>query len=196
MPSLNRIGNYIDKQGVCTYYMFMLNQRQKIDIAWAAGLFEGEGNIYRKDKKRGRGSGSAFTMSLKMKDADVIKRFHRIVKCGTVKQRTQKQPYCEMWEWVLSRTNEILDLCQVLLPFMGKRRTKQIKKATKGKIYLKPRKKLKVAPLSCKYMKRGEVSNRGAHYHIRKGEKPCLVCAYNQRLYYRKWREAFFNANR
>ena len=167
-------------------------RKHKDTIDWAAGLFEGEGNIYRNDNRKRIGSGSIFVMSVKMKDEDVVKRFHFVVKVGRVKAKKIPQPYdYPFWEWTLTRTNEILDLCKKLLPFMGKRRINQIKKATKGKVYLKPRRKLNPTSSVCKYMKKGEISNRGAHYHIRKGEKPCLVCAHNQRLYYQQWRKSF-----
>ena len=170
----------------------MQNQRQEIDIAWAAGLFEGEGNIYRNDRTRAVGSGSIFIMSVKMKDEDIVKRFHSVVKVGRVKARKIKQPYnYPFWEWTLTKTNDILDLCQKLLLFMGKRRTKQIRTAIKGKVYIKEPRKLKPPPPDCGYMKKGEISNRGAHHHIRKGEKPCSVCAYNQYIYYQKWRKSF-----
>ena len=171
-------------------------RKHKDTIEWAAGIFEGEGNIYRNDNKKRIGSGSIFIMSVQMKDEDVVKRFHRIVNYGKIIKRKPYKNYAPMWEWRLTRTNNILDLCHKLLPFMGKRRTKQIRKAIKGKVYIKPRRKLKATPLHCEYMKKGEISNRGAHYHIRKGEKPCLICAYNQRLYYQQWRKAFYEANK
>ncbi len=174
----------------------VLMQRQEDKIEWAAGLFEGEGNIYRNDIRRAIGSGYAFNMSLKMKDEDIVKRFYPVVKVGKVKARKIKEPYnYPFWEWTLGRTNEILDLCKKLLPFMGKRRTKQIKVAIKGKKYLKKHRILKVVP-ECNYMKIGEISSRGARNHVRKGEKPCIRCAENQREYLRRWRKAFYKANK
>lgn len=159
-------------------------------IEWAAGLYEGEGNIYRDDKKR------QFRMTVKMKDEDIIKRFHSVVKVGRVKVRKMKEPYgYPFWEWILTKTNDILQIANQLLPFMGQRRTKQILKALKGKHILKERQILKIVP-ECGYMEKGETSTRGAKRHIRKGEKPCPTCAENQRLYLQRWRQAFFKANR
>lgn len=48
------------------------------DVAWAAGLFEGEGNISGYAKAR-RG----FRLALWMTDADVVKRFSDIVQVGS-----------------------------------------------------------------------------------------------------------------
>ena len=159
-------------------------------IEWAAGIFEGEGNIYRNDKKR------IFVMSVKMKDEDVIKRFHSVVKFGRVKSRKIKEPYnYPFWEWVLTRTNDILSLTKSFIPYMGERRTEQITRAILGKSLVKEKRFLKEVA-ECDYMTKGEISTRGAKKHISKGEKPCIRCAENQRLYLRKWRRAFFEANR
>ena len=46
------------------------------EIAWAAGLFEGEGSIYP--------SGSGVRLALKMTDEEPIRRFAKIVKRGSV----------------------------------------------------------------------------------------------------------------
>ncbi len=134
-------------------------------------------------------------MSLQMKDEDVVKRFHRQVGCGKVIKRKPYLHYEPMWEWRLTRTNGILRLCELFLPLAGKRRTKQISKAIKGKIYLKERRTLKVVVCDCGYMEKGEISSRGAHRHTRLGKKPCPVCAHNQFLYNRQWRKAFFEVN-
>ena len=135
-------------------------------------------------------------MSVKMKDEDIIKRFCSIVKIGRVKVRKMKEPYnYPFWEWVLTRTNDIIRLSNQLLPYMGERRTRQILKALKGKDPIKERQILKEVP-ECGYMKKGEISSRGAKRHVQKGEKPCPTCAENQRLYLRKWRKAFFEANK
>ena len=162
----------------------------KYTTEWVAGLFEGEGNIYRNDKRR------IFVMSVKMKDEDIIKRFYSIVKVGRVKVRKMKEPYnYPFWEWILTKTNDIIRLSNRLLPYMGQRRTKQILKALEGKYFIKERQILKEV-LECNYMENGEASSRGAKMHIRKGEKPCIRCAKNQRLYLRRWRKAFFEANK
>ena len=164
-------------------------RKHKDIIEWGTGLFEGEGNIFRKDE------GRLFIMSLQMKDEDVVKRFYAQVGCGKVVKRKPYKHYAPMWEWRLTRTNDILRLCELFLPFMGKRRTSQIKKAIKGKTYIKERQELKTTLSDCGYMKKGEISSRGAKRHVRIGEKPCPVCAHNQFLYNRHWRNLFFKAN-
>lgn len=155
---------------------------------WAIGIFEGEGNIYRNDKRRN------FVMSVKMKDEDIIKRFYDIVGCGKVVKRKAYLNYDCMWEWRVTRTNEILELANKIFPFMGERRKEQISNALKGKHPVRERKILEEVP-ECGFMEKGEISARGAKRHVRKGELPCKICAENQRLYLREWRKAFFKAN-
>src|SRR5207245_5183125 len=46
------------------------------DIAWAAGLFEGEGSITQ--------SGGRVRLSLKMTDEESVRRFAKIIQRGTV----------------------------------------------------------------------------------------------------------------
>lgn len=161
--------------------------KDKID--WATGLFEGEGTIYRNDNKR------LFIMSVQMKDEDIVKRFNEVVNCGKVFKRKPYKGYAPMWEWRLTKINDILRLAKLILPFMGKRRTEQILKAISGKKPVKEKQVLKEVP-ECGYMKKGEISNRGAKRHVSNGEKPCPTCAKNQRDYLRQWRKAFFEANR
>ncbi len=134
-------------------------------------------------------------MSVKMNDEDIIKRFHTVVGYGRVIKRKPYLHHDPMWEWRLTRTNDILKLSKKFLPFMGLRRTKQILTATKGKVPVKKRQVLKIVP-ECGYMKPDEISNRGAHKHVRVGEKPCPTCAENQHKYLRQWRKAFFEANK
>lgn len=166
-------------------------QNLKTDsIEWVAGIFEGEGTIYRNASKR------LFLMAVKMKDGDIVKRFHLAVGCGRVKLRKPYLDYAPMWEWSLTKTNDILRLTNLLLPFMGIRRTEQINKAILGKIPLKEKQVLTdTKQYNCGYMKLGEFSSRGAKKHIRLGEKPCFVCAENQRVYLRNYL-TFYEVNK
>lgn len=160
-------------------------QKHKDTLSWAVGIFEGEGNIYRNDKRR------HFIMQMKMKDEDIIRRFRDVVDCGRVKQRKPFQNYAPMWEWSLTTTNDILKLAKRFLPYLGIRRSEQIQKAIKGKRKVKARKTLiDTSVINCGYMSANEISSRGARKHVRLGEKPCSTCAEKQRLYLKQWREA------
>lgn len=74
------------------------------ELAWAAGLFEGEGCIFgAKDKT----SGIVYPLlSLAMTDLDVVERFHRAVgglgkisKWSPRKSPYNGKPLKQMWQW-------------------------------------------------------------------------------------------------
>lgn len=169
---------------VCLYGSYM--QTAKEEFAWAVGLFEGEGNIFRKDETR------SFVMSLKMNDEDVVRRFHAAVGIGRVKPRKPNKGASvpQVWEWLNTRTLDIIALAQKFLPHMGVRRAAQIEAALKDKrLKIRPRRSDLSPPVAdCGHMTRGEVSNRGSKRHLSRGETPCHVCAANCRAYYRQWK--------
>ena len=84
------------------------------EIAWAAGLFEGEGCIYI-GKKR--------LICLISTDEDVVRRFHTIVGCGSVylRDRTEER-YKDAWRWQTGTLKEIKEVLNLFLPYFGERR--------------------------------------------------------------------------
>ena len=159
-------------------------------IEWFAGLFEGEGCIFRNDKKR------QLLMTIKSTDWDVIQDILKVVKVGRIKKRKpfDNPNWKRVYEWILTTRNEIIDLSEAILPFMGKRRSKKIREVIHGLKKLPPKRKLKVVGV-CGFVKPTEATNKGQKKHLKLGEKPCKDCATAYRNYMRKWRKAFFRAN-
>ncbi len=64
------------------------------EIAWAAGLFEGEGCFSSTCEKTPRAS-------MASTDLDVLERFAKIVGCGSIKptHRKQKAHHKSSWQW-------------------------------------------------------------------------------------------------
>jgi len=92
------------------------------DIAWAAGLFEGEGclNVFQ------RSSGKWQTQArLRMADRDVVERFAAIVGFGTVRGpiAPQEAHWSPTWEWYTQRRDTCRSLIALFLPYFGERRT-------------------------------------------------------------------------
>jgi len=87
-----------------------------VELAWAAGLFEGEGSFK-------LWNGRYTTMVLSMTDKDVVERFARIVEVGTIRRRTpQQEGWKEQWVWNISAHEHVRDLTTQFLPFLGERR--------------------------------------------------------------------------
>jgi hypothetical protein len=87
-------------------------------IAWAAGLFEGEGCMH-KAKHRP----NSYTMELWMTDFDVVRRFADIIGVGTVSERTRQQAHWKpILGWRLYKRADISKVLDVLLPYFGDRR--------------------------------------------------------------------------
>jgi hypothetical protein len=94
------------------------------EIAWAAGLFEGEGCISHIE----RGEGFDLQIAVVMTDEDVVRRFDQVVDRGRV-----YGPYLppshgprrkQFWRWVAlgDSAHDVLDM---LLPWLMERRRGQ-----------------------------------------------------------------------
>ena len=88
------------------------------EIAWAAGLFEGEGCVTE--------VGGTFTLALTNTDEDVVRRFDEVVGYGrlygpyqiSARDGHKRKP---IWRWVAS-SYQALDVMQMLSPWLSKRR--------------------------------------------------------------------------
>lgn len=87
------------------------------DIAWAAGLFEGEGCV----RIRPRGCGE---MTLAMTDRDVVERFAEIVGAGKVKRNDgpARNGHQVQWRWNVSRFETVQAVVAMIWPWLGERR--------------------------------------------------------------------------
>lgn len=97
-----------------------------IDIAWVAGIVEGEGWIGH-DKR-------SVTPKIKvhMTDEDVIRRLHKITGVGNV-SRPYPLPSGKLsWTWRVERPRQSAGLLMTLLPFLGERRFNKAKEVLMG----------------------------------------------------------------
>lgn len=86
------------------------------EIAWAAGLFEGEGCW----KMPYRGNVGAAVAST---DRDVLEKFAAIVKCGAIHSRKRQQPHHkDQWIWTVTRRHEVKRLFALFEPWLCDRR--------------------------------------------------------------------------
>lgn len=100
---------------------------ESTNIAWAAGLFEGEGSVYPVNQKRYGKEYHYVRMCLKMTDEDVVDRFHAIVKVGSVTFVPREKPhYKDAWLWQLNNREQCSDLIDKLWPYLGNRRRNRV----------------------------------------------------------------------
>jgi hypothetical protein len=88
-------------------------------IAWAAGLFEGEGCITQ-DSRSGLPR-----IELAMSDEDVVTRFISIVGYGNLKIKefsVYKPHYKPQWRWAIQKASEVNRILTMFLPYLGQRR--------------------------------------------------------------------------
>lgn len=105
----------------------------KTDIAWAAGLFEGEGYIsFTRNKYKGKYYPQKFPkIGLEMTDYDVLQKFQSIVGGKITKQRRRKKEYDgakRTWIWYCGLRKDVIRILKWFQPYLGKRRLSTIVK--------------------------------------------------------------------
>lgn len=92
------------------------------EVAWAAGLFEGEGAIWITKRD------SLLRIRLSSTDLDVLQRFHAAVGVGYIlgpyKPNGSKTPEGRklIYNWETNRLPEIAEVLDAFRPFLGERR--------------------------------------------------------------------------
>ncbi len=89
-------------------------------IAWAAGLFEGEGCI---TWKRGGSDKKYPRLYLKMTDRDVVQKFADTVEYGNVNHVPSKtEGWKDCYAWEIMKMSEVRRILDLFLPYFGDRR--------------------------------------------------------------------------
>jgi hypothetical protein len=91
------------------------------DIAWAAGLFEGEGCICissRKDRNTKLAS-----LQMNLTDFDVLERFSNIATGGLIHDvASRADHHKQQWKWSTNKRSVVKEVLLMLLPYFGNRR--------------------------------------------------------------------------
>lgn len=98
-----------------------LNLLSDVQVAWLAGLFEGEGCVSRKGKTR-------IGLHVQMTDHDIIQRLREITGVGHVfgPLKTQKAHYKPTWVWAVQVDSRARQIAALLYPQLGIRRRAKI----------------------------------------------------------------------
>jgi len=91
------------------------------EIAWAAGLFEGEGCITKQPRRPHQPR-----LQLASTDRDVVEQFREVIGCGSISLMSRSERLTEnpkpIWAWV-AVSNSAVQVLHELLPYLGKRRS-------------------------------------------------------------------------
>lgn len=96
----------------------MLRNATQEQIAWAAGLFEGEGSIRITSLESGT---KRVRVSLGLTDPDVIRKFQSICG-GTLYAEPRRASYKPIERWNLGSHSEVLEFLILMSPYLGARR--------------------------------------------------------------------------
>lgn len=150
------------------------------EIAWAAGLFEGEGNVALTQ--------SGIQIRLSMCDEDVVRRWGAVVgvgKCyGPYTRKVSPKPH---WLWRISSTEEIIALFEAFRPWLGQRRIEQFERTIAHRLSV-PR---GLPPgEECGFYSEPIACARGYSAHLRRRESACATCRKSMWLYQKARRAA------
>lgn len=105
----------------------------EIQVAWAAGILEGEGCFSIFHRKTAKWNHKTVAIHCEMADEDVIRKLQSVFDVGTVlirennKTRADTRPRKKTWIWSVQNHAGIKKVCEAVLPHMCERRTSKIK---------------------------------------------------------------------
>lgn len=108
----------------------MSTDDEAIELAWAAGLFDGEGSTVRAGRRRQDGHYPSIRMCLSQKDTgpELLLRFQSAVKEGTVRERADRP---EVWVWSLTG-EPCKKVLKALWPYLSSPKKRQAKATLKA----------------------------------------------------------------
>src|SRR5215831_1091860 len=104
------------------------------DIAWAVGLYEGEGSASVNNRDR------TPVVNLSTTDLDTIERFHRIVGVGRIGTYRPPLPRKPLYQWSVTKSDEIIQVLNLFIDsgYLGSRRLEQANKVLVRAREIKP----------------------------------------------------------
>jgi hypothetical protein len=92
------------------------------ELAWVAGVVDGEGTFGRVGRPGGR-------VRVVMTDVDVIERLHELTGVGLVYDRGRRDgTHKPVWEWDVTRRASVKELVRALAPLLSARRRETVER--------------------------------------------------------------------
>jgi hypothetical protein len=93
-----------------------------MNIGWMAGMYEGEGCIEQT-------SAHSYRLAIVSTDLDVIEKIQSFAGGYVHPEKVYKLHHKPAWRWRLGKKNEVANLLEQMLPFLGNRRSNDAIKA-------------------------------------------------------------------
>lgn len=111
-----------------------MEQPAPLDLAWMAGLWEGEGSFYIQTMNQWLAAGQVVSYryvraQMTMTDLDVLERFQRLARFGTVTERLDRGPaqgLKRQFVYHVHAQDQVRSLASWLYPLFGERRRAQV----------------------------------------------------------------------
>lgn len=106
----------------------------KEEIAWCAGLFEGEGCFYINTQKAGNRTYRYARACIHSTDLDVLERFYELVGVGTLNRKPYKanklnsRRHKYSYSWSIQNYDELRWFGALIKPWLGSRRIRQFER--------------------------------------------------------------------
>lgn len=100
-------------------------------VAWAAGLFEGEGSFYVWKYKRGEKEYAYIRVAITSSDIDVLQKFIEATGYGYLKisKRNYAPHHKQCWQLMVTNEEEVIALFKMMRPYLSRRRKIQFREA-------------------------------------------------------------------
>jgi hypothetical protein len=119
----------------------------ELELAWAAGIFEGEGCIYWWRGKNTQGRRVCIALKVHMTDQDIVERFHAVVGCGHITTRNKALPHHkDQWVWQAGSFRDVRRVFASLGPWFGERRRAKMLEALEAYENQGPKLKRRLKP--------------------------------------------------
>lgn len=104
-----------------------MTQDREITIAWAAGLFDGEGSISI--------VGNRVQTVIEMTDLDLLERVQKNFGGKIYKLKTRQEHWKQAWRWQISSTKKAVEFLEIIYPYLGVRRKHKVDEAKRIMLY-------------------------------------------------------------
>lgn len=152
------------------------------ELAWAAGLFEGEGCITQTRRSTGY---AAPRLQMSMADIDVVRRFALTVGVGSLHWITPRRlHHSEQLLWSVTRFEHVQAVLAMFWPWLGDRR-----RARARQVLLEHREHLALAPIPRRlrtHCPNGHAYDGPNTYLSKRGSRVCRTCC---NASHRRWYE-------